>query len=91
MTIVRAMVRDRRIEVPAPNDVPDGTEVTLTIAEIGDGPRLPQPEIVRILAAMQKLDPWTIPPDVAADLDDWEQKINQRGLEYRDASVEDAL
>jgi hypothetical protein len=31
MTTVRTVIHDRRIEVPAPADLPDGTEVILTI------------------------------------------------------------
>lgn len=31
MTIIRAVVNDRIITVPAPSDLPDGTEVLLTI------------------------------------------------------------
>jgi hypothetical protein len=85
------MVRNRRIDVPAPSDIPDGAEVTLTIAESDDrAPMLPE-EIDRVLAAMQKLDSWNIPPDVASDLDDWERKINQRGIDHRDPSTEDVF
>ena len=37
MTTVRAVIHDRRIEVPAPEDLPDGTEVVLVIGtDIGD-------------------------------------------------------
>lgn len=84
MTTIKTMVRNRRIDVPAPSDIPDGTEVTLTIAASDDNAPLPPDEIVRVLAAMQKLDPWNIPTDVASDLDDWERKINQHGIEHRD-------
>lgn len=91
MTTIKTMVRNRRIDVPAPSDIPDGTEVTLTIAESEDRGLLPPEEIVRVLAAMQKLTPWNIPPDVASDLDDWERKINQRGIEHRDPSAEDVF
>ena len=31
MTTVRTVIHDRRIEVPAPDDLPDGTEVILSI------------------------------------------------------------
>ena len=31
MTTVRTVIHDRRIEVPAPDDLADGTEVILTI------------------------------------------------------------
>ena len=91
MNILKTLVRNRRIDVPAPNDIPDGTEVTLTIAENDDRAPMPHQEIARILAAMQKLDPWNIPTDVASDLDDWERKINQHSIEHLDPSTEDVF
>ena len=33
MTTIRAVIHDRRIDVPAPNELPDGTEVVLTIGK----------------------------------------------------------
>ena len=86
MTTLRTTIRNRRIEVPAPRELPDGTEVILTIAETPsheDQP-LPPEEIARILAAMQKLEPLEIPAEVAADLDAWERRINQRGIDRND-------
>jgi hypothetical protein len=91
MTTIKTIVRNRRIEVPAPNDIPDGTEVMLTIAEGSeDGPMSPE-EIASVLAAMQHLETWDIPEQVAADLDDWERKINQHGIEHSDPSIEDVF
>ena len=40
---------------------------------------------------MQQLKPFEIPDEVAADLDDWERKINQHGIEHRDPSMEDVF
>jgi hypothetical protein len=91
MTTIKTKVRNRRIDIPAPSDIPDGTEVTLTIAESGDAAPLLPDEIARVLTAMQKLDAWNIPADVASDLDDWERKINQHGIEHRDSSTEDVF
>ena len=91
MTTIKTMVRNRRIAIPAPGDIPDGTEVTLTIAESDDAAPLPPAEIVRVLAAMQKLDAWNLPADIASDLDDWERQINQHGIEHRDSSTEDVF
>jgi hypothetical protein len=90
MTTIKAMVRNRRIDVPAPTDIPDGAEVTLTIVETDDGP-LPQEEIARVLAAMQTLDSWNVPANVAADLDAWEHKINQHGIQHSDPGAEDVF
>ena len=40
---------------------------------------------------MQTLEPMDIPVEAAADLDEWERKINQRGIEHRDPSMEDVF
>jgi hypothetical protein len=88
MTTIKATVRDRRIEVPAPADMPDGTDVTLTVKQTENGDTMSSEEIARILAAMLKLKPLDIPADVAADLDAWERRIDRHGVEYRDPSAE---
>jgi hypothetical protein len=93
VTTVRAVIHDRRIEVPAPEDLPDGTEVILTIGTDtadDDGPMSPE-EIARVLAAMGRMQPLEIPEDVAADLDAWERTLNQHGIEHADEGVEDAF
>jgi hypothetical protein len=87
MTIIKTIVHDRRIDVPAPSNIPDGTEIVLTIAESGENESMPPEEITRVLVAMQKLELLEIPEDVAADLDEWEQKINQHGTNHRDESM----
>jgi hypothetical protein len=91
VTTVRTVIHDRRIEVPAPEDLPDGTEVVLTIGtDVADpdGP-ISSEEIARILAAMDQMQPLEIPDDVVADLDAWERKLNQHGIDYADNGDED--
>ena len=93
MTTVRTVIHDRRIEVPVPDDLPDGTKVILTIgADVADddGPVSPE-EIVRVLTAMEQMRPLDIPDDVAADLSAWEMKLNQHGMEHDDDGVTDAF
>jgi hypothetical protein len=93
MTTIRTVIHDRRIEVPAPEDLPDGTEVVLTIGtDVGedDGPMSPG-EIARVLAVMEQMQPLEIPDDVAADLDAWENKLNRRGIDHIDRGLEDAF
>jgi hypothetical protein len=83
VTTVRTVIHDRRIEVPAPADLPDGTEVILSIGtDVGDddGP-IPPEEIARVLAAMGRMQPLENPDDVAAELDEWERKLNQHGID----------
>lgn len=93
MTTIKTTIRNRRIEVPAPGEIPDGTEVILTIQASAalDNDPLPPEEIARVLAAMQQLEPLDIPQDVAADLNAWERKMNQHGIEHKDESVENVF
>jgi hypothetical protein len=87
------VIHDRRIEVPAPEDLPDGTEVVLTIStDVADDDRpMSSEEITRVLAAMDQMQPLEIPDDVAADLDAWERNLNQHGIDHADNGDEDAF
>ncbi|MGP0070019.1 MAG: hypothetical protein ACLQGP_41265 [Isosphaeraceae bacterium] len=93
MTTVRAVIHDRRIEVPAPDDLPDGTEVILSIGTdlANDDDPMSPAEIARVLAAMGQMQPLEIPDHVAADLDAWERRLNQHGIDYADQGAEDAF
>ncbi|MFO0967293.1 MAG: hypothetical protein U0793_17175 [Gemmataceae bacterium] len=93
MTTIKTMIRNRRIDVPAPEDLPDGAEVTLTIGtdkDQGDAPMSPE-EIARVLAAMRELEPLEIAEDVAADLDAWERKIDQHGIDHQDKGLDNVF
>jgi hypothetical protein len=89
MTIIKTTVRNRRIDVPAPGDIPDGAEIMLTIAQSDENEPMAPEEIARVLAAMRKLEALEIPEEITADLDNWERKINQHGIDHRDTSMED--
>ncbi len=82
MTKIHSVIHDRRIDVSAPPDLPDGTEVVLTVRQVSvnDAPMTPQ-EIERVLAAMQGFEPLDIPEEVASDLDAWESRLNQHGID----------
>jgi hypothetical protein len=80
MTVIKTTIRDRRIDVPAPNEFPDGMEVFLTIGtSVPDDENMPSEEIARVLATMRKLEPLEIPADTATDLEAWERTLNQHG------------
>jgi hypothetical protein len=93
MTTVRTVIHDRRIDVPAPEELPDGTEVILTIGTDSaedEGPMSPD-EIARVLAAMEEMRPIVIPESVEADLDAWERKLNQHGIDHAEKGIEDVF
>jgi len=64
MTTMTAVVRNGRLELPTPIDLPDGTEVEIRLPEpegtdsslVDEGPMTPE-EIARTLAAMEKIEP----------------------------------
>lgn len=91
MSVIKATIHNRGIDVPAPSDIPDGAEVTVTIdaSENHESEPMSPEEIARILSAMQKLEPLEIPEEVAAELDAWERRANQRGIDHRDSSASD--
>ena len=55
-----------------------------------NAPMTPE-EIARVHAAMQKLLPLNIPDDVAADLDAWERKLNQHGIDNFEKGIENVF
>jgi hypothetical protein len=91
-TIVRAVIRDRRIEVEAPIELTDGTEVVLRIDRGAneDGPMSPE-EIAFTLSEMKKILPLDIPEDVSADLEAWERKVNQYSIDNFEKGFEDVF
>jgi len=92
MTVMKTTVRNGRIDVPAPSGLPDGTEVLLTIGtNLLDEESVPREEIARILAAMRQLEPLDIADEVADDLDAWERKLNQRGIDQADKGMHEVF
>lgn len=84
MTTMKAVVRNGRIETDEPLDLPDGTEVLVSMNEWvseDDGPMSPE-EINRVLAAMEKIEPFDRTEEERAAADTWEKRVDtSRGLE----------
>lgn len=60
MTTITATVRGGRLEVSEPIDLPDGTELRIPLPEPNpDGPLSPD-ELARVLAAMDRLQPFDL-------------------------------
>jgi hypothetical protein len=80
-TLLTGYIRNGRVELNEPINLPDGTVVVVARAFTNDdeGP-MTQDEIAHVLARMKQLQPLEIPDTVHADLDAWEQQLNQRGI-----------
>ncbi len=91
-SLLKGVIRNGRVEVFEPIDLPEGTEVVVApeATNRDDGP-VPPEEIARVLVAMRRLQPLDIPDDVAADLDAWERKLNQHGIDRSESGIEDVF
>jgi hypothetical protein len=81
-TLIRGTIRDGKVEVNDRIDLPEGTKVGIAPID-DDGPPSPQ-EIARVLAAMEKLEPFEMTPEEEAESEEWERQIN----EYTKANFE---
>ena len=83
--LLKGVVRGGRVELDRPIDLPDGTQVVVAPSDPNRDDDVMSPaEIERILKAMHLLEPREIPDDVAADLDAWEKRIEQYGIDHPD-------
>jgi hypothetical protein len=89
---LKGVIRNGRVEVDEPIDLPDGTRVVVASlpTDCDDGPMSPE-EIARVLAAMHRLEPLDIPEEVAADLDAWERKLAQHGMDNDEKGIRDVF
>lgn len=62
MSTIKATFRNGRIEPDEPLDLPDGTELQITLPDDGDEPSN-QGEIDRVLAAMDQIIPFDMSPE----------------------------
>lgn len=90
--VLKGFIRNGRVEVDEPIDLPEGTEVVVApeTARRDDGP-VPPEEIARVLAAMQRLHPLDIPDEVEDDLEAWEQTLNRHGIIHAEDGIEDVF
>jgi hypothetical protein len=93
---LKGIVRNGRVEVAEPIDLPDGSEVTISgngsVASISetDRPMTPR-EIAETLAAMDKVEPFEMTDEERASADDWERKVNEYTIANMDKGIEDVF
>lgn len=94
--LIRGVVRNGRIEVETPINLPDGTELLIPVPE-GAGPASvaePQwdnsPEgIAAWLAWFDSLPTLKITPEEEADTAAWRKKMNEHGIAQMDKGIEE--
>jgi len=96
--LVKGIIRNGRVEVAEPIDLPDGSEVTISGRAQGavfdpaadDRPMTPV-EIAATLAAMDQIEPFEMTNDERTSADAWETKVNDYAIANMDRGIEDAF
>jgi hypothetical protein len=96
--VIKGFIRNGRVEVAEPINLPDGSEVTITGHADGkcpglsdnDRPMTPT-EIAATLAAMDKVEPFDMTDEERAAADAWEKKVNDYTIANLDRGIEDVF
>jgi hypothetical protein len=94
--LMKGIVRNGRVEVDEPINLPDGSEVTITgrgkFVGLPDNDRPMTPEeIAETLAAMEKVEPLDMTDEERAAADEWEKKVNDYTIKNFDKGLEDVF
>ncbi len=92
----KGVIRNGRVEIAEPIDLPDGTEVIVTgqapvrseDSRESDRPMSPD-EIAQTLAAMAKIEPFDMTEEERAAADAWEKKIHDYTIANLDKDIEE--
>lgn len=96
--VMKGVIRNGRVEVAEPINLPDGSEVTITGHAYGkfpglsdnDRPMTPS-EIAETLAAMDKVVPFDMSDEERAGADAWEKKVNDYTIANLGRGLEDVF
>jgi hypothetical protein len=96
--LMKGVIRNGRVEVAEPINLPDGSEVTITGHAHGEFPdrsdtdrSMTTSEIAVTLAAMAKVEPFDMSDEERASADDWEKKVNDYTIANLDRGIEDVF
>jgi len=95
---MKGIIRNGRVEVAEPINLPDGSEVIITGHAHGkfpgrsdnDRPMTPS-EISETLAAMDKVEPFDMTDGERASADAWEKQVNDYTIANMDRGIEDVF
>lgn len=98
LILMKGVIRNGRVEVAEPINLPDGSEVTIIGHAHGKFPGpsdnerpMTLSEIAATLAAMDKVEPFDMTNEERASADAWEKKVNDYTRANMDRGIEDVF
>jgi hypothetical protein len=96
--LMKGVIRNGRVEVAEPINLPDGSEVTIAgqangncLAACDQDRPMSAAEIAVTLAAMTKVEPFDMSAEERANADAWEKKVNDYAIANVDRGLEDVF
>ena len=95
--LMKGVVRNGRVEVGEPINLPDGSEVTISgnycdnAPGVNDDRPMNPREIAETLSAMDKVEPFEMGDEERAGADTWEKKVNEYTISNLDSGIEDVF
>ena len=94
MILLKGTIQNGQVVLPQPADLPDGTEVTVWTHGVCKGLGIPDDEwptdpegIARLLARMDRVEPFDMTPEEEADVAAWRQKVKEYTLANQDKAI----
>jgi hypothetical protein len=95
MIMLKGTIRDGQVVLPQPADLPDGTTVTVLTHNHSKTLGIPDAEwpadpdgIARLLARMERVEPFEMTPTEEADIDAWRHKVKEYTLAHQGQRIE---
>jgi hypothetical protein len=96
--LMKGVIRNGRVEVAEPINLPDGSEVIITghahdspVGLADDNRPMTPSEISETIAAMQKVEPFDMTDEERASADAWDKKVNDYSIANMDRGIEDVF
>jgi hypothetical protein len=91
----KGTIKNGQVVLPHPLDLPDGAEVTVLSDELAAPLGIPDdqwpadPEgLARLVARMERVEPFDLTAEEEADIESWRQKIKEYTLANQNKAIE---
>lgn len=95
MILLKGTIQDGQVVLPQPADLPDGTAVTVLTHEHSKALGIPDDEwptdpegIARLLARMDRVEPFDMTPAEEAEIEAWRQNVKDYTLTHQKRRIE---